>query len=226
MDKNAFNRMNNLNKSVFALAGTIAGACIRNDYWKIFGYKSSPKRGKYFDFLVSKDKLKKEDFILKELLLLSTLDSIRAIRRKITSEQDCRLYIVSLLSMLYKETAKFHFNSERSFLEFFEMGVNDYSIHDCLVSFEARVKETLGTKFSKELIDGFHFLIGPDPSRYKEGILLSLEVISEYISSDIATDEFIFHSNNYMLKEFNITASEIIRILGNVNIQFSQGDFN
>jgi hypothetical protein len=29
-----------------------------------------------------------------------------------------------------------------------------------------------------------------------------------------------------MLKEFNISASEIIRIIDNVNLQFSQGDFN
>lgn len=218
--------MNNLNKSLFALVGTIAGACIKDDYWKIFGFISCPKRGKYFDFLISKDRLKKEKFLLKEILLLSTMDSIRAIKTKISSEKDDRLYIMGLLSMLYKEYSKLHFDSERSFLEFFETGVYDYSLHDCIVSFEARVKEALGSELSEELIDGFHFFIGPNPSRNKEGIFLSLDVISEYISTDIATDEFIFHSNNYMLREFDITASEIIRILDNINLQFSQGDFN
>jgi hypothetical protein len=226
MDSKKYDEMNNLNKSIFALSGTIAEGCIKDEYWKIFGFKSCPKRGKYFDFLVSKDRLKKEDFLLKELLLLSTIDSMRAIRIKISSDQDCKLYIVGLLSMLYKEFAKFHFISERSFLEFFETGVYDYSIHDCLVSFEARVKEALGSELSKALVGGFHFFIGPDASQYKEGIFLNLEVISDYISLDIATDEFIFYSNNHMLKEFNISASEIIRIIDNLNLQFSQVDFN
>src|SRR3989339_1358177 len=93
--------MNKIDQSILTLTGFTLNALLDKEYWKLFGYKSRPKRGKLFKKFIEKSKLVKEEFIEKELLLLSFIDVIEAIKSSHLSEEEKVIYLTGILSELF-----------------------------------------------------------------------------------------------------------------------------
>lgn len=70
--------MTDINQIAYLATGWIGQPLLEDNIWKSFGFRSRPKRGKFFDFLVSKKKLGIEKFLVKEMLALSLIDIAQA----------------------------------------------------------------------------------------------------------------------------------------------------
>jgi hypothetical protein len=89
-----------VNDVVEALSTVVAHVMVDDTLWRVFGYKSRPKRGAFFRRFVDKQKLEIEDFILRELLVLALNDVMRAVRRNFPECDDQLVILVGVLDRL------------------------------------------------------------------------------------------------------------------------------
>ena len=69
-----------INELSYLGLGWIGQTLFNDNVWKAFGFSGRPKRGKFFDFLVPKQKLNIERFLFKELFALSLVDIAQAVK--------------------------------------------------------------------------------------------------------------------------------------------------
>lgn len=207
--------MNNLNKRVLYLSGLVLKNFLSNESWKLFGFKSRPRRGEIFRRFVNKTKLAKEDFFVKELILLSIIDVILAIKKQGIEEDNKSLYIIGVLSELFSPLSKSKiFNSDEDYLEFIKNGYEDYLNRKFIVSFISRVKKSIDEKNSISLVAGAVFLathsnLGKG-SILDNNIFLDRAVLAQEILPIDNTEKLSFPLDKSKFKFYYNFASELI----------------
>lgn len=201
--------MDNINKHTLYLSGLIAGAIVKDEHWKIFGFKKRPKRGKLFEKFVNQSKLAKEKFLIKELSLLSTIDVVEAIKNKDITEEDKLLYIIGVLSQLFLPLSQSKiFNDDNDFIGFLRNGIRAYSNQNLTDAFSLRAKKLVDKDSVKILISGY--IIATALSNKEEGLILDRNMIAQEILPLGPEEKLNFSSDKDKLKIYAEFAQEII----------------
>jgi hypothetical protein len=204
----------NINDHTLNLAGLITRTSLEDGHWKIFGFKSRPKRGRIFNKFVDKTVYAKERFVLKELTLLSTIDVIVAIKQKNMSEEDKLLYIIGVLSNLYLPLSQSNiFDNDDEFLTFIGNGVETYSRETFLKSCISRVKDSFDEKSAKNLMVGCS--IAGALNIQGNGLILDRNIIAQEIYPTTGIGEKL----NFPLKisKLEIYSNFAQKMIGNVS---------
>ena len=206
--------MNNLNHSVSLLIGWIAKASLDDEHWKIFGFKSRPKRGRAFDKFIDKNKLAKEDFLMKELFLLSTIDVIQAIKSKNLSEENKLTYLIGVLSQLFLPFSQSKiFDKNINYLNFIKNGVDDYLNQRFIDSFILRVKRLFDNDIAMNIIAGGIILSESGSKEQKNGLIFDRKIIAQKISIEIENDKLDFPLEINKLGIYKNFALEILKLV-------------
>ena len=202
--------MNNINEQTLYLASLIAGAVIKDEHWKLFGFKERPKRGKFFEKFVSKNELIKENFLIRELFLLSTIDVIEAIKNKDIAKEDKILYIIGVLSQLFLPLSQSKlFDDEVGFVKFLKDGINDYSNQAFISSLALRAGKELDENSAKSITGGG--MIASVLSEKEKGIILDREIIVKEIFPVDPEQKLNIPLNKGKLEIYIKLAQEIIK---------------
>ncbi len=201
--------MDNINQRILYLSGLVAGAIIKNEHWKVFGFKERPKRGKFFEKFVDQSKLAKEKFLIKELFLLSAIDVIETIKNKDIDEQDKLIYMIGILSQLFLPLYQSKiFNNDNEFIEFLRDGIRAYLKQNHIDTFNSRVKRSVDENSAKILIAGY--ITTTALHNKEEGLILDRNIIAQEILQ-LGTDEKLnFSSDKDRLKIYADLSQEII----------------
>jgi hypothetical protein len=70
-----------INELAYLGFGLTGYGLLDDSVWKAFGFPKRPKRGKFFDFLVRRQKLAIERFLMNEMMALAIVDIAQAIKR-------------------------------------------------------------------------------------------------------------------------------------------------
>lgn len=206
-------KMDDINQSVIALTGFIPRALLDNEYWKIFGYKSRPKRGKIFRRFVDRSELAKEDFLEKELMILSMIDVIKAIKDKDTTEENKLLHLVGVLSNLFSPLQESgFFKDDLEYLTFIKEGVTDYSSGDITNAFSSREKKYLPKiNAKKSLFFGFLMFVTLNREHLENGFTLDRKILAGYISLEDPIKKLNFSLGKDKIPVYTDFASQILR---------------
>ena len=178
-------QINDINKSVISLSGFALTAFLSNDYWRLFGFKTMPRRGKIFRMFVPKSQLAIEDFIKKELFIWSLYDVIKAIKDSNTSSDNKNIHLTGILSNLFLPFYESGlFGDDLDFLSFIKEGVSDYASGNLLDVFLKRLKRLLPNVPTKKLQTGILLFYSVNDDGFKLGLSLDRNLLSKYISSD------------------------------------------
>lgn len=71
----------NIDKLSLVLFGYYGGIILDKRIWGIFGFTQRPKRGSFFDFMVSKKQLILEDFVRKQIFAIAFVDLKNALKQ-------------------------------------------------------------------------------------------------------------------------------------------------
>jgi len=199
----------NINKLVQYLVGLIAKTAINNNNWKLFGFKSLPKRGNFFNRFIDKSLLEKENFLLKELTLLSIIDILEAIKRTNINLDYKLLLIIGVLSEVYIPLSQMnHFKNRTDFVLFLRNGIQSYQNETFSDSFISRVKQSVDEKNSVSLIMGSVIL---DTYRFpRDSVLLDRTIITQQIKIDDISEKLKSSLNVDELKMFTNLAKDIL----------------
>ncbi|OGD81473.1 hypothetical protein A2572_02485 [Candidatus Collierbacteria bacterium RIFOXYD1_FULL_40_9] len=203
--------MNKIDQSILTLTGFTLNALLDKEYWKLFGYKSRPKRGKLFKKFIEKSKLVKEEFIEKELLLLSFIDVIEAIKSSHLSEEEKVIYLTGILSELFTPLRESgFFEGDDDYIKFIKIGIADYKEHDILATFPERAKKSLDQNQMKSIYSGVLMLIALSPNQLINGFTLDRKKLQHYLSKIDPAEKLTFHLASNKIPIYTKAASQII----------------
>lgn len=92
--------MKNLTEQAQALVSMITHSIADDDNWKIFGFKSRPVRGKIFNHFIDKSLLEREQFVAREIALLSIIDVIESIKKTDISDDNKLVLVFGAFSII------------------------------------------------------------------------------------------------------------------------------
>lgn len=128
--------------------GLASHLIVDDNTWRLFGYKKRPKRGAYFNFLVNKEKLKIEKFILRELYIICISNAVSIIENDIKTIYLIVNGIIDHYLERYSMASAFSFPSNLDAYNYFYQGVYDYFNAEnkvCLEVFMDRTNNILGS---------------------------------------------------------------------------------
>jgi len=205
--------MNKIDQSILTLTGFTLKALLDKEYWKLFGYKSRPKRGKIFKGFVNKSKIAKETFIEKELLLLSLIDIVEAIKISNLSEEEKILYLTGILSELFTPLHKSgFFENDDDFFEFTKKGLIDYKGNDILSAFPKRAKQSLNQDQMKSIHSGVLLLLALSPNQLTNGFTLDRNKLQFFLINIESSEKLSFPLEKDKVSTYTKAASQMIHI--------------
>lgn len=197
--------MNCINEDTISLAGLISRAVVNDYHWKAFGYKSRPKRGNFFRKFIDESLLAKEDFIIKELLLLATIDVIESIRKSKVSYEDKLLYTTGMMAHLFIPLLQSKiFLKHSDFFAFIKEGRDSYTNEDFIGVFLSRAEKI----HDKKVVAG-GLLIAALYDK-KKGFILDRDIIAEKIFPINQGDKLDFPLNRSFLSDYANFADRIL----------------
>jgi len=205
--------MNKIDESILALTGFALRSILDNEYWKLFGYKSRPKRGKLFKRFVDDKKLTKETFIEKELLILSIIDVVKAIKTSNLSEDEQIIYLTGVLSGLFSPLHESDFfKKDDDFLEFVKHGLIDYQQDDILSTLPKRAKRSLDQDQMKSILSGVLLLTAISPDQLTNGFTLDRNKLQHYLTKIDSNERLSFSLGQDKISSYTKAASQMINI--------------
>lgn len=127
MDSKVANRT--INDEIDYLVWSVTKVALNDDLWKLFYLKSLPHKGAFFRRFENKEKLAKEDFLMKEFHLWSIIDIVEAVKRKAINEDDQWMLITGLLGNVAAMLSEMPFlglNTSRLFISYIRTGFLEY----------------------------------------------------------------------------------------------------
>ena len=118
----------NFDEQISLLTNITTNAAMKDENWRTFGFKGRPKRGLVFNRFINKSTLAAEKFVFKEMILLSIIDVIEAIKHKNLPYDIKFMLILGVLAKTF--IPLFHaeeFNNSTEFIKFIQTGYEEYS---------------------------------------------------------------------------------------------------
>ncbi len=118
----------NFDDQISLLTNITTNSAMKDENWRTFGFKGRPKRGLVFNRFINKSTLAAEKFMFKEMILLSIIDVIEAIKHKNLPDDIKFMLILSVLAKTF--IPLFHaeiFNNSTELIKFIQTGYEEYS---------------------------------------------------------------------------------------------------
>ncbi|WP_348624806.1 hypothetical protein ABFT51_09095 [Paenibacillus peoriae] len=111
----------------------ISGKMVLDDWmWKAFGYNKRPKRGAFFTKFISRSRLVRETFLIREIFIACCSSGLIALSTKVDTDMISKIIGLILDTLLNVDgvTAAFRFNSRREAENYILEGFNEYMKED------------------------------------------------------------------------------------------------
>ena len=143
-----------INEISFLATGWVFEVLIDDTIWTNFGFEGKPKRGKLFDFLVSKERLRLEKFLMNEVAAMSIVDVAQAAKSLDTYKMDTCDYRSLLLCGLFYNLWKIGIRARLDEILSTTKEVNEYTSDSAGFNIPKKFTERL---FQKSNHKGFNY---------------------------------------------------------------------
>ena len=200
-----------INENVSLLISFIADSVVSDHNWKFFGFKRRPKRGTFFNRFICESKLKKEQFLTREFIMLSTCDVVSSIKsREGIPEVERLLLITGVISEVF--VMCFHakqFEKSDEFLDYLLKTARDYGLADFSEGFIKRANEYTDISSNKAIIAGGLIL---STMNKNQGYLINRSIVMQQIRLEKFGENLLFKPDISESNKFSSHADHLLKL--------------
>lgn len=111
------------------ILGLSSQMVLDNWSWKIFGFKSRPRRGAFFNRFIKKERLVKEIFLIREFFIIGCYTGVNSLPESMsmTKREEICMNVINKLLNVENILSSFDFSSKEEAKEYFLSGIKDYA---------------------------------------------------------------------------------------------------